>query len=115
MNINSQMIPLLPRSVVYLSCFVRGMDCYSEWFSIFSIGFFTSNRPTYVPLEELINLVNAFFFFSTLDTLVLILAILTGVFGAVAVILLVALIVIRCKRRHQVNGRTVVGTTNEGL
>ena len=114
MNINSQMIPLLPPSVVYLSCFVRGMDCYSEWFPIFSIGFFTSNRPTYVPLEELINLVNGFFF-STLDTLVLILAILTGVFGAVAVILLVALIVIRCKRRHQVNGRTVVGTTNEGL
>ncbi|XP_073242488.1 acetylcholinesterase-like [Porites lutea] len=35
------------------------------------------------------------------DTLVLILAILTGVFGAVAVILLVALILIRCKRRHQ--------------
>ena len=30
--------------------------------SYFSIGFFTSNRPTYVPLEELINLVNGFFF-----------------------------------------------------
>ena len=54
-------------------------------------------------------------FSSTLDTLVLILAILTGVFGAVAVILLVTLIVIRCKRRHQVNEKTVLGTTNEGL
>ena len=54
-------------------------------------------------------------FSSTLDILVLILAILTGVFGAVAVILLVSLIDIRCKRRHQVNGKTVAGTINEGL
>ena len=71
MNINSQMIPLLPPSVVYLSCFVRGIDCYSVWFPIFPIGFFTSNRPTDLPLEELINLVNAFFFhfrYSSVDT-----------------------------------------------
>lgn len=84
----------LTGGVVYLSCFVRGMDCYSEWFTIFPIGFFTSNRATDVPLAELINLMP---FSSTVDTLVLILAILTGVFGAVAVILLVTLIVIRRK------------------
>ena len=51
MNIKTQMIPLLPPSVVYFSCFVRGMDCHSVWFPVFPVGFFTSNRPTDVPLD----------------------------------------------------------------